>query len=62
MREDNRDGLFHWRNYYGLWDGILARRDGLNLKRLNDVFFFLQTHSFSLYKTLTDGLVSYGLL
>ncbi len=39
-----------------LWTGILARSDGLKLKRLNNRYFFKQTCSFSLHKMLIDGL------
>ncbi len=60
MWENNR--LFHWRkHYYGLWTGILARRDK-KVKRLLWWICFLQTYSFSVHKTLISGLELCGLL
>ncbi len=40
---------------------ILARNNGLIFKHLNDIFVSCK-HSFSLHKTLTDGLEWCGLL
>ncbi len=46
---------------YGCYYGILTRSNSLKLKSLNDGYFF-QTLSFSLHKTLIDGLELYALL
>ncbi len=58
MWKDNRRWTFHWRKcYYGLWS------EGLKINTLQmDLFVLLQTCSFSLLKTLTDGLEWCGLL
>ncbi len=59
---DSNNRPFHWRkHYYGLWTGILARRDGLKLRLLWWICF-LQTYSLSLHKMLINGLVLCGLL
>ncbi len=53
---------FHWRQqYYGLWICILDRSKSLKLKT-SWWICFLQTWSFSVHTTLTDGLEWCGLL
>ncbi len=55
MLEDNRDWIFHWRrSYYELCNCILARSNGLALNILMD--FVSYEYTFSLHKTLIDGL------
>ncbi len=56
-----RDGLFRWSEkcYFGLLTHILARGNDLKLKRSG---FVSHKHSFSLQKSLSDGLEWCGLL
>ncbi len=57
------DGLFHWRKwYYGLWTGILSRRNVLKLKCLNGSFVPHKHAAILLQKMLIDGLELSGLL
>ncbi len=59
--EDNGEWTFSLKEALLLWIYIVASRNGLKLKCLNDSFVSYK-HSFPLHKMLIDGLESYGLL
>ncbi len=57
MWQDNRGWIVSVdKELLWIMGSFLARNNSLGLKRFNDRLVFLQTRSFSIHKTLTDGL------